>query len=149
MRRPATRCSTASAPPPGRRAATIPELDGHGHAKIMPMATAGGFAVSAGRDPRGLPVQAGDHQVVGRISDMWVDAPEQLVRYLEVDARTPAASGWSRCRWPRSRRTACEVDSISVRPLRRRADDHVATTEVTLLEEDKICAYYGGGTLYC
>ncbi|MGL6211042.1 MAG: photosynthetic reaction center subunit H, partial [Paracoccaceae bacterium] len=63
----------------------IPELDGHGHNKIIPMAGAPAFGVSAGRDPRGMPVQAGDLEVVGRISDMWVDAPEQLVRYLEID----------------------------------------------------------------
>ena len=51
----------------------------------MPMSQAAGFSVSAGRDPRGLPVQAGDLEVVGRVSDMWVDAPEQLVRYLEIE----------------------------------------------------------------
>ena len=63
----------------------VPELDGHGHNKIVPMAHAAAFAVAAGRDPRGLPVQAGDLEVVGRITDMWVDAPEQLVRYLEIE----------------------------------------------------------------
>jgi photosynthetic reaction center H subunit len=33
-----------------------PELDGHGHPKIQPMAAGRAFSVSAGRDPRGLPV---------------------------------------------------------------------------------------------
>ena len=31
------------------------------------------------------PVQAGDDAIVGTISDMWVDEPEQLVRYLEIE----------------------------------------------------------------
>ena len=61
-----------------------PELDGHGHAKIQPMAQAGAMKVAAGRDPRGLPVQAGDLEVVGRISDMWVDVPEQLADHGQL-----------------------------------------------------------------
>ena len=60
-----------------------PELDGHGHPKIIPMAAKEAFSVKAGRDPRGLPVVSGDDEVVGRITDLWIDEPEQLVRYLE------------------------------------------------------------------
>jgi len=32
-----------------------------------------------------LPVVAGDGKIVGMINDMWVDEPEQLVRYLELE----------------------------------------------------------------
>jgi photosynthetic reaction center H subunit len=124
----------------------IPELDGHGHNKIVPMAQAKGFAVAAGRDPRGLPVQAGDLEVVGRISDMWVDAPEQLVRYLEIDLN----SGSKRLVpmpmvkiWPdRVRINSLSSDLFDAVPGTK------SLTEITLLEEDKIGAYYAGGTLY-
>lgn len=124
----------------------VPELDGHGHNKIMPMAQAPSFAVTAGRDPRGLPVQAGDNEVVGRISDMWVDAPEQLVRYLEIDLNSggrrlvpmPMVRIWK--------------DRVRINSLSSDLFDGVpgtkSPTEVTLLEEDKISAYYAGGTLY-
>lgn len=123
-----------------------PELDGHGHNKIMPMAKAHGFTVSAGRDPRGLPVQAGDLEVVGRISDMWVDAPEQLVRYLEVELN----SGGKRLLpmtmvkiWPdRVRINAITSDRFEGIPQAKAAD------EVTKLEEDKIMGYVAGGWLY-
>ncbi len=123
-----------------------PELDGHGHNKIVPMAYADGFTVSAGRDPRGLPVQAGDLEVVGRISDMWVDAPEQLVRYLEVDLN----SGGKRLVpmtmvkiWPdRVRINAITSDSFAGIPMTR------SSTEVTKLEEDKISGYVAGGWMY-
>lgn len=54
-----------------------PELDGHGKLKIVPMAQTADVHVAAGRDPRGLPVQAGDLEVVGRISDLWVDVSER------------------------------------------------------------------------
>lgn len=124
----------------------LPELDGHGHNKIVPMAHAEGFMVSAGRDPRGLPVQAGDLEVVGRISDMWVDAPEQLVRYLEVELNTggkrlipmPMVKIWG----DRVRLNALSSDLFAGIPQTRSA------TEVTMLEEDKISGYVGGGTLY-
>lgn len=123
-----------------------PELDGHGHNKIMPMAKAHGFTVSAGRDPRGLPVQAGDLEVVGRISDMWVDAPEQLVRYLEVELN----GGGKRLLpmtmvkiWPdRVRINAITSDRFEGIPQAKAAD------EVTKLEEDKIMGYVAGGWLY-
>ncbi|GAB1480469.1 photosynthetic reaction center subunit H [Paracoccaceae bacterium] len=124
----------------------VPELDGHGHNKIVPMAQAPAFAVSAGRDPRGLPVQAGDNEVVGRISDMWVDAPEQLVRYLEIDLN----SG-HRCLVPMPM-VKIWKDRVRINSLSSDMFDGVpgtrSLTEVTLLEEDKISAYYAGGTLY-
>ena len=66
-----------------------PELDGHGHPKIVPMSANESFAVASGTDPRGMPVVSGDGEVVGEVTDMWVDEPEQMVRYLEykLDAK--------------------------------------------------------------
>jgi photosynthetic reaction center H subunit len=125
----------------------LPELDGHGHNKIVPMARAEGFVVSAGRDPRGLPVQARDGEVVGRISDIWVDAPEQLVRYLEIELNSggkrlvpmPMVKIWA----DRVRVTSLTSDRFAGIPSTR------SSTEVTLLEEDKISAYVAGGEMYC
>ncbi len=124
----------------------VPELDGHGHNKIVPMGKLDGFAVSAGRDPRGLPVQAGDLEVVGRISDMWVDASEALVRYLEVDLNTGGkrlipmtmVKIWE----DRVRINAITSDRFAGIPATR------SSTEVTKLEEDKISGYVAGGWMY-
>jgi photosynthetic reaction center H subunit len=123
-----------------------PELDGHGHAKIVPMGHAKGFVVSAGRDPRGLPVQAADNEVVGRVSDMWVDAPEQLVRYLEIELN----SGGKRL----VPMTLARIwaDRVRVRALASDSFDAIPQTKsmttVTKLEEDKISGYVGGGWMY-
>ena len=110
------------------------------------MTQASTFVVSAGRDPRGLPVQANDNEVVGRISDMWIDAPEQLVRYLEIDLN----SG-HRCLVPMPMAKIWK-DRVRINALSSDMFDGVPGTksqiEVTLLEEDKISAYYAGGTLY-
>jgi photosynthetic reaction center H subunit len=124
----------------------IPELDGHGHNKIVPMASASAFAVSAGRDPRGLPVQAGDLEVVGTISDMWVDAPEQLVRYLEITLNSGSKKlvpvPMVKIQADRVRINSLSSDLFEGVPATK------SQTEVTLLEEEKISAYYAGGTMY-
>jgi photosynthetic reaction center H subunit len=123
-----------------------PELDAHGHAKIQPMGQLGGMAVSAGRDPRGLPVQAGDLEVVGRVKEMWVDAPEQLVRYLEIDLN----SGSSRL----VPMTMCKIwaDRVRINALTSDLFDAIPATKnltsVTKLEEDKISAYVASGYMY-
>lgn len=125
----------------------VPELDGAGHAKIVPLSAAANFLVSAGRDPRGLPVQAGDALVVGRICDMWIDEPEQMVRYLEVELDNGAGKRLIPLPLARIRK-----DRVSVKSLFAAHFPDVPVTrsrnQVTLLEEEKICAYFAGGTLY-
>lgn len=125
----------------------VPELDGKGHAKIVPLSAAASFFVSAGRDPRGLPVQAGDQEVVGRISDMWIDEPEQLVRYLEVELDGGAGKRLIPLPMAKIRK-----DRVFVRPIFGKHFPDAPVTrsrnQITLLEEEKICAYFAGGTLY-
>jgi photosynthetic reaction center H subunit len=123
-----------------------PEVDAHGHAKIQPMAQVDGMAVSAGRDPRGLPVQAGDLEVVGRIKELWIDVPEQLVRYLEIDLN----SGSSRL----VPMTMCKIwaDRVRINALTSDLFDAIPATKsltsVTKLEEEKISAYVASGWMY-
>ncbi len=127
----------------------VPELDGHGHPKIIPMSSKDVFNVAAGRDPRGLPLMAGDKKVVGKIVDMWLDEPEQLVRYLEVEL--DADHGGGRRLVPLTMARIWK-DHVKVRSLYSHnfagVPQHASPTQVTLLEEDKICGYYAGGTLY-
>jgi len=79
----------------------VPELDGHGHIKIKPMSMLPDFAHTAGHDPRGKVVVSGDGEVVGRVTDMWVDVPEAMVRFLTMDLN-PEGTGKTRKRrsWP-------------------------------------------------
>jgi photosynthetic reaction center H subunit len=127
----------------------VPELDGKGHPKIVPMAATEHFHVAAGRDPRGLPVQAGDGEVVGTITDMWLDEPEQLVRYLEVELNEDLGGGKRLIPLTMAR---IGSDRIKVRSIFGKhfagVPQHASPRQVTLLEEDKICGYYAGGTLY-
>ena len=124
----------------------IPELAGSGHPKIVPLASAADFHVVAGRDPRGLPVMAHDKEIVGTISDLWIDEPEQLVRYLEVELE----EGGSRLipmQLARIKKDRVSVLSIQGRHFAN-VPKNASPTQVTMLEEEKICAYYAGGKLY-
>ena len=127
----------------------VAELDAHGHAKIKPMSMLEDFRISAGRDPRGKAVVGGDGEVVGRCIDMWIDVPEQMVRYLTVDLN-PEGSG--KTRLIPMNMAIIMSDRVRVKSLHEHNWDGVPTIkaadQVTLLEEEKIMAYYGGGTMY-
>lgn len=126
-----------------------PELDAHGHAKIQPLSKLQDFAVSSGTDPRGKVVMAADGEIVGRVTDMWVDVPEQYVRYLSVDLN-PEGTGKT-CLIP-ANFARIKSDRIKVKSLYGAHFDQVpglkSDSQITLLEEEKIMAYFGGGTLY-
>ncbi len=126
-----------------------PELDGHGHPKIIPMSANSKFFVGAGRDPRDLPVVAGDGEVVGKISDMWIDEPEQLVRYLEIELDMKHGEGSRLVPMTLAR---IHKDRVAIKSIFGKhfndVPKHSSKNQVTLLEEDKISAYYAGGHLY-
>ena len=126
-----------------------PELDAHGHAKIKPMSSLDDFRISAGRDPRGLPVVGRDGEVVGRIIDMWVDVPEQMVRFLTIDLNP---EGTGKTRLIPMNLAKIGTDRVVVRSMTESSWAGVPATkssqEVTLLEEEKIMAYFAGGNMY-
>lgn len=126
-----------------------PELDGHGHPKLVPMSAAEAFSVATGLDPRGLPVMAGDKEIVGRITDMWIDEPEQMVRYLELELDPKWGSGTRLLPLTLAR---ILLNRVQVHSIYGKHFDgvpkHASPRQVTKLEEDKISAYYGGGKLY-
>jgi len=121
-----------------------------GEARIVPLRAAPGFEVSGhDRDPRGLAVLGADDAVAGVVRELWVDRAEVLFRYLEVEV--PVQGG--------SRRVLLPVNfsrigdrHVKVRSILASQFAQVPGTRnpdsVTLLEEDKIMGYFGGGTLY-
>jgi photosynthetic reaction center H subunit len=127
----------------------VPELDAHGHAKIVPMSGHEDFFVSAGYDPRGLPVLSRDDQVVAHVTDLWIDPGEHEVRYLEFELEpeygqgkrlVPITMAKVKSRW-------VEVSSLN-RGHFAGVPQTASTSQVTKLEEEKICGWYAGGTLY-
>jgi photosynthetic reaction center H subunit len=123
-----------------------PELDGKGYPKIVPMSSHDSFSVSAGRDPRGLPVMGRDKEVAGTVTDLWIDEPEQMVRYLEIDVEGAGK------RLVPMQLAVIKRGHVMVRSLVKERfagiPAHKSDQQVTLLEEDKISAYVAAGSLY-
>ncbi len=130
--------------------ADVPDMMHAGGPKIIPLRVALAYSVSKNdTDPRGLDVIAGDFKIAGKVVDVWLDQAEMMFRYLEVE--TLAASGPRRVLVPvpftRIGSTSVQVLSIFSHqfadvPGLKNPD------QVTFLEEERISAYYGAGTLY-
>ena len=121
-----------------------------GSLRIVPLRVAHDFDVaSQDPDPRGLPVIGADGQTAGVVRDLWVDRAEVMFRYLEVEV--PIGGGHRRVLLPInfSRISGRQVKVQSI--LAAQFAQVPGTRDpdaVTLLEEDRIVGYYGGGTLY-
>ncbi len=128
--------------------ADAPDMDLHGHPIIRPLRVLDGFDVSKNdTDPRGLPVIGTDNKVAGKVVDMWVDTCEMMFRFVEVELT--GSTKRVLLPVPFARITAASVKAHSIYAVQFA---NVPTTkgadQVTLLEEEKISAYYGAGTLY-
>lgn len=127
--------------------ADVADLTYEGLPKIVPLRVAAGFGVAhQDVDPRGLPVLGDDGAEGGRVVDLWVDRSEMLFRYLEVKV-----DGGGHVLLPMNF-ARVEQRHIRVRSILghqfARVPQTRAPDQVTLLEEEKIMAYYGAGTLY-
>lgn len=127
--------------------ADVPDRTVEGDARIVPLRVAGSFGVAREDvDPRGLPVYGADMVEGGTVVDLWVDRAEMLFRYVELQT-----NGGRRVLLPinfaRVQQRRVLVRSI----LGQHFADVPGTRQpelVTMLEEEKIMAYYGAGTLY-
>lgn len=128
-----------------------PDLTIDGVPMIVPMRVAADFSVAKGDpDPRQWEVIGADRNVAGTISDLWVDRAEPQIRYYEVMLAGAA---------PRA--VLLPVQLAKVDEWRRQvvvnsilAEQFAAVpalsnpNQVTMAEEERISAYYGGGVLY-
>jgi photosynthetic reaction center H subunit len=126
-----------------------PDLDFEGHPRIVPLNLLGGVSVDrADADPRGMTVLGLDGATAGTVAELWVDRADRLVRYLQVtltsgrDVLVPFNDAVVK-----GRRRVVEVDAVTAAqfadaPAIERPD------QITLYEEERIMAYFGGGYLY-
>ncbi len=120
-----------------------------GHDLIAPLRVATNYGVPAdSANPIGFAVWGADRAEAGTVRDLWVDRAECMLRYYEVETGD-------------GRRVLLPVNFANVDAKRRRISVNALLAgqfaavpairnpdKVTLLEEDKITAYYGAGTLY-
>lgn len=132
-----------------------PDLTFDGRPRIVPIANSHELIVSP-NDPQliGWPVKAADGAIAGKVSDIWVDQAEHLIRYLEVEttsgkkvlAPMMVAAVQSKGFFD-DKPELVEIDAITAAQF-----EDVPTLEtagvITRYEEDRIQAYFGGGYLY-
>ena len=126
-----------------------PDLTVHGTPKIVPLRVATDFFIDP-RDPdyRGIEVRGVDGARGGVVVDLWVDRAEPQLRYLEVET-----TGGRRVLLPATNVRVHRTGShLGVKSITGAQFAEVPGTRhpdvVTLLEEDKIQAYYAGGYLF-
>ncbi len=151
-----------------------PEVMEDGSAVIVPMRVATDYAIAEGdTDLIGVDVYGGDGLRAGTVKDVWVDRVDQLIRYIEVELAgapqpapqasadeegeaAPAAPAATTVLAPM---TFADVRGGGMGPASVRINaifaDHFADVpriknpdQITALEEERITAYYGAGTLY-
>lgn len=129
-----------------------PELTIDGHPNIVPMRIATDTVVAVeDADPRGMQVVAADGKIAGTVRDIWIDRAEPQIRYLEVAIQ--AAGGEGRVLLPiHFARISGGRRQVTVQAILASQFADVPTLksndQITKLEEDRITAYYAGGTLY-
>ncbi len=138
-----------------------PDLTIKGEARIVPMRVATDFFVAhEDPDPRGLPVRGMDGVVGGTVVDLWVDRSEPGLRYLEMEitgggrrlipmpfVRIPRPEGW--LPFISTLKGAPHVQLHVLKSGDFAAIPQVKNPDlVTLLEEDKISAYFGAGSMW-
>ncbi len=127
--------------------ADVADVTYEGVIKIVPLRVAPGFGVAPQDvDPRGLPVMGADGIEGGRVVDLWVDRSEMLFRYLELEVpgagRVLLPMNFAKVHDRHIRVRSILGHQFARVPALRQPE------QVTLLEEEKIMAYYGAGTLY-
>lgn len=128
--------------------ADVPELTLEGEPKIVPLRVADDHGVAKqDTDPRGLPVYGDDGVVAGHVKDLWVDRSEMMFRYIEITLQGTDKSVLMPVNFAR-----IHTDAIDVYALLSSQFVNVPLTKspdaITMLEEEKISAYFGAGLLY-
>jgi photosynthetic reaction center H subunit len=129
--------------------ANHPDMTIDGHPMIVPIRNAPGFTVSGkDPDPRGMAVYGADKERGGTVVDIWVDRAEPQIRYLEVDTgqarRVLLPINFAKIHGGRRHVSVKSIlgSQFAQVPVLGSAD------QITRREEDRLMAYYAGGTLY-
>lgn len=128
----------------------VPELTMHGTNRFQPMRMLDQFHVDKNDpDPRGMEVFGAEGDVAGTVTDLWVDRIEPMIVFFEVElkdgnGKVMVPMNFSRVnRWKRTI-TVKAIYSPQFKDIPRIA----SSEQITQLEEEKITAYFGAGTLY-
>jgi photosynthetic reaction center H subunit len=143
-----------------------PDMMEDGSATVVPLRVATDYSIAEGDiDLRGLDVFGARGENAGTVKDIWVDRVDQLIRYIEVELAGPTRAPGTTAQEQEGVQTVLAPmtfadvrgggmgePSVHINAILADQFADVPKTQhpdqITRLEEDKISAYYGGGTLY-
>jgi photosynthetic reaction center H subunit len=129
-----------------------PDLDMDGHPRIIPLSGATAYGIAReDSDLAGWPVVGADGAVAGQVSDLWIDTADRLVRYIQVGGGDsvgigPLLAPMMMAKVDRRRRRVV-IDALNAAQFGG-VPRPATPGQVTLYEEERIAAYFGGGYLY-
>lgn len=127
----------------------LPDIDVEGRLRVVPLSGDPDFYLAAkDPDPRGWRFVCSDGRTGGRVSDIWIDRSDRVIRYLAVELAEGrhVLAPFFHCSVDKSRRVVT-TDSINADQLTR-VPAVETDGQITRREEDRIMGYFGGGYLY-
>ena len=130
-----------------------PEVDADGTLKIQPLRAEPVYRLHPySPDPRGMAVIGADGLTVGPVVDLWIDALEEAVLYLEVSMTMAGCEGERVLVPSRFVQYQKRLNQVRVRAILAAQFAQVPRLRhpdrITPQEEDKITGYFGGGELF-
>jgi photosynthetic reaction center H subunit len=125
-----------------------PDLDMDGHPRIIPLSSAIGFGIAReDSNLAGWPVVGADGAVAGTVSNLWIDTADRLVRYIQIaDAGGPLLAPMMMAKVDRRKRRVV-IDALNAAQFAG-VPRLESPNQITLYEEERVQAYFGGGYLY-
>lgn len=140
--------------------AEVPDAMFDGTPRLRPLSSLPEFHLdSRDPDPRGMDIVGTDGVVGGKVVDVWVDRAEYILRYYEFEkagsgerglipmTMTQIPGDWMNLL--RREAKVGPVKAVSITGAQFADVPAIADpTQITLREEERVVAYYGGGYLY-
>jgi photosynthetic reaction center H subunit len=125
-----------------------PDLDMDGHPRILPLSLAAGYSIARQDvDLVGWPLVGADGASAGAVTDLWIDTADRLVRYIQFAGEGgPALAPMMMAKVDKRRRRVV-VDALRASQFAG-VPRLAALDQITLYEEERVAAYFGGGYLY-
>ncbi len=126
----------------------ITEKTLEGAPRIVPLRVASSHYVDKKDiDPRGMPLVGADDEKVGDVTDAWIDLAEPQIYYLEVSTDSGSKLvpfGFAEID---KRKGQIKVNALYSHQFAN-VPSLASPDQITMLEEDKIVGYFGGGLMF-
>ena len=118
-----------------------------GKPRIVPIGSAAMTVATQDADPRGMAMLGADGVEAGKVTDIWVDRSEMMIRYLEVGVGTSSVMVPMTMVLVDGGKKVVHCSALNGAQFAG-CPGIKTSGQVTRLEEEKIIGYFGSGYLY-